>query len=151
MRVTSGYRPHEGLTSGGVGHQWWKLAPTWRETCINNIYGLSYSKWQVAEGGVVARGVPFIAPLDCDPSYDKHAAGKSGRHSSLGNLEWVEKLWSEESAPLQELALRHMAEPRSKLSASSSAEGNCDRLRRGSSLGGPEKAAVDDRQGRGGR
>lgn len=101
MQVTSGSRPHEGLTSGGVGHQRWQLTPTWRETCINDIYGLSYSKWQVAEGGVVARGAPFVAPLDCDPSQDKHVVGKSGRHSSLGNLEWVEELWFQESTPLQ--------------------------------------------------
>lgn len=43
-----------------------------------------------------------------------------------------------------------MAELGSKLSASSSAEGNCGRFRRGGSSGGPEKVTMDDRQGRGG-
>lgn len=99
--------------------------------------------------GVAARGVPFMAPSFCDLSLDIQATRVFGRHSPLRKLEWVELLWSEELAPLQKSALRHMAEMGFKFSASSSAEGISRRLRSGNNLGGLEKAAVDDRQGGG--
>ena len=54
--------------------------------------------------GVAARGAPFMAPSVYDPSHDIHAAGMFERHSSLIKLEWVELLWYEEPAPLQESA-----------------------------------------------
>ena len=52
--------------------------------------------------------------------------------------------------PPQVLASRQMVEPRSKFSAGSSMEVNCGRVRRGSTLGGMEKAAADDIHGGGG-
>ena len=99
---------------------------------------------------MAASRVPFMAPSDCDPCHNKAATGKSRRHSSFGNLEWVTSSWSEKPAPPQVLALRQMAEPESKFSVSSITEGNCGKLRRGSSSGGPKKVAADDRQGGGG-
>ena len=99
---------------------------------------------------MATREAPFMAPLVCDPSLDIQATGVLRRHYLLSKLEWVEFMWSEELVPLQESALRHMAERGSKFSVSSSVKGISGRLRRGNNLGGLEKAMADDRQGGGG-
>ena len=72
MQVISGPRSHDGPMSGGVRQQQQQFAPTWREVLLNGLNGKRTSKWQVVEGGVVASGVPFLAPLDCDPCHNKH-------------------------------------------------------------------------------
>lgn len=90
-----------------------------------------------------------MAPSVGVTSLGIQATGVSGRHSLLSNLEWFALMWSEEPAPWQESALRHMAETGSKVSVSSSTEGISGRLKQGTSSGNPGKATVEDRQGRG--
>lgn len=110
MWVTSVIRPHEGPTSGNVEGLWWQPAPTWREECINEIYGKNHLRRQVEASGVAAKGEPFMPPSIGDPSLDIQATRGSERHYCLHNLERFALLWSEEPVPLQESALRHMVE-----------------------------------------
>ena len=135
---------------GGVGRSWQQRSPTSRKEPTGNLQWVCTTGRQVTEGGVTSNGVPFMAPLECDPHLITPADGEFWRNSSPVSFVLVMTLCAQEFSPSQLLALRKMAEGGSNSSAGSTTDGSGGRLKRGSGSGGREKTSVDVREGGGG-
>jgi hypothetical protein len=105
--------------------------------------------WKVEEGGVASNGVPFMAPLVCDPCLNIPSDEATWQCSSLGSFELITSLHQRVYLPSQSLDLRLMVECSLKLSDGSTDHGNCGRCRWGSGSRGLERNAAEARQGGG--